>query len=76
MNCKYKFSRSHTHLFHFVKDAKKFTFNAHAVRVPSARQLVYADSRALSAGKPPECAPCDSGPGRAAANETQPHRSA
>src|ERR1700744_332300 len=41
VNCKKKFSRSHTHLFHFVKDAKKFTFNAEKIRVPSARQLVY-----------------------------------
>lgn len=46
VNCKYKFSRSHTHLFHFVKDAKKFTFNREAILIPSARQLVYADKRA------------------------------
>src|SRR5579862_2103595 len=47
VNCKAKFSRSHTHLFHFVKDPKNFTFNADSkdVRVPSARQLVYADTR-------------------------------
>jgi len=54
VNCKKKFSRSHTHLFHFVKDAKKFTFNAAAIRVPSARQLVYADSRAVEAGRLPD----------------------
>src|SRR5205085_2488450 len=41
VNCTKKFSRSHTHLFHFVKNAKEFTFNANAIRVPSARQLVY-----------------------------------
>jgi DNA modification methylase len=54
VNCKKKFSRSHTHLFHFVKDAKAFTFNADAVRVPSARQLVYADARANSNGRLPD----------------------
>ena len=27
VNCTRKFSRSHTHLFHFVKDPKHFTFN-------------------------------------------------
>lgn len=46
VNCKYKFSRSHTHLFHFVKDRKTFAFNREEILVPSARQLVYADKRA------------------------------
>jgi len=54
VNCTRKFSRSHTHLFHFVKDAQDFTFNAEAIRVPSARQLVYADSRANSKGRLPD----------------------
>jgi site-specific DNA-methyltransferase (adenine-specific) len=54
VNCKYKFSRSHTHLFHFVKDPKEFTFNTMAIRVPSARQMVYADSRAHSKGRLPD----------------------
>lgn len=54
VNCKYKFSRSHTHLFHFVKDAKDFTFNREEIRVPSARQLVYADARADSRGRLPD----------------------
>ncbi|MGH7178427.1 MAG: DNA-methyltransferase [Tepidisphaeraceae bacterium] len=54
VNCKHKFSRSHTHLFHFVKDPKAFTFNTDAIRVPSARQLVYADSRANSKGRLPD----------------------
>src|SRR5439155_24683572 len=54
LNCKKKFSRSQTHLFHFVKDARIFTFNADAIRVPSARQLVYADSRAHSKGRLPD----------------------
>ena len=54
VNCKHKFSRSHTHLFHFVKDPKNFTFNSDAIRVPSARQLVYADARADSKGRLPD----------------------
>ncbi len=54
VNCKHKFSRSHTHLFHFVKDPKCFTFNADVIRVPSARQLVYSDSRAHSKGRLPD----------------------
>jgi DNA modification methylase len=54
VNCKYKFSRSHTHIFHFVKDAKKFTFNGAAIAVPSARQTVYADSRANATGRLPD----------------------
>src|SRR3984957_1561785 len=51
VHCKSKFARSHTHLFHFVKDAKNFTFNRSAVRVLSARQLVYKDSRAAEHGR-------------------------
>ena len=54
VNCKYKFSRSHAHLFHFTKDPEKCTFNDMAIRVPSARQLVYADSRANSKGRLPD----------------------
>ncbi|MEM9587288.1 MAG: site-specific DNA-methyltransferase, partial [Planctomycetota bacterium] len=56
VNCRKGFSRSHTHLFHFVKDAGDFTFNAEnpAVRIPSARQLVYADARANSKGRLPD----------------------
>ncbi len=56
VNCVRAFSRSHTHLFHFVKDPKTFTFNAEnpAVRVLSARQLVYADARANSKGRLPD----------------------
>lgn len=52
--CQKKFSRSHTHLFHFVKDPKHFTFNGKEIRVPSARQLVYADVRAHPNGKMPD----------------------
>jgi site-specific DNA-methyltransferase (adenine-specific) len=54
VNCKQKFSRSHAHLFHFVKDAKQFKFNDKAIRVPSARQLVYADGRANPEGRLPD----------------------
>jgi site-specific DNA-methyltransferase (adenine-specific) len=56
VNCTKKFCRSHAHLFHFVKDRKRFTFNAMdpAVRVPSARQLVYADARGNPDGRLPD----------------------
>lgn len=56
VNCANGFSRSHTHLFHFVKDPKNFTFvrpNPN-VRVKSARQLVYADLRANPSGRLPD----------------------
>ncbi|UCC32008.1 MAG: site-specific DNA-methyltransferase [Phycisphaerales bacterium] len=54
VHCKHKFTRSHAHLFYFVKDAKKFTFNTDDIRVPSARQLVYADRRANPKGRVPD----------------------
>lgn len=54
VNCKSKFSRSHTHLFHFIKNPKEFTFNDGEIRVPSARQLVYADARADAKGRLPD----------------------
>ena len=56
VNCKQKFSRSHTHLLYMVKDPQDFTFNADdpAVRVPSARQLVYGDKRANPKGRLPD----------------------
>src|SRR5262249_48929897 len=46
VNCSKKFSRSHVHLFHFVKDPTNFTFRGDELenRLPSARQLVYADN--------------------------------
>ncbi|MGF1582809.1 MAG: DNA-methyltransferase [Gemmataceae bacterium] len=54
VNCSKKFSRSHTHLFHFVCDPKKHTFNSDAIRIPSARQLVYKDARANPKGRLPD----------------------
>jgi site-specific DNA-methyltransferase (adenine-specific) len=48
-----KFARSHAHIFYFVKDAKNYTFNEYAIRVPSDRQLLYADARANAEGKMP-----------------------
>ena len=56
VNCKRKFTRSHVHLFYFVKDAKAFTFRENELenRIPSARQLVYADTRANPDGRLPD----------------------
>lgn len=54
VHCTTKFTRSHAHLFHFVKDPKKFTFNSLDVRVPSARELVYGDKRAAPEGRMPD----------------------
>jgi len=54
VNCTNKFSRSHAHLFHMVKDPKQFTFNNEEIRVPSARQLVYGDKRANPKGRLPD----------------------
>lgn len=54
VNCKNKFSRSHAHLLHMVKDPEHFTFNAPDIRVPSARQLVYGDARANPTGRLPD----------------------
>jgi DNA modification methylase len=51
---KNKFARAHTHIFYFVNDEKNFTFNDHAVRIPSDRQLIYNDKRANPAGKIPD----------------------
>ena len=54
VNCRSKFSRSHAHLFHLVKDPDAFTFNSDAIRVPSARELVYGDKRANPRGRLPD----------------------
>ena len=49
-----KFAKSHTHILYFTKDPAEFTFNADAIRVASARQTIYADSRANPKGKLPD----------------------
>jgi site-specific DNA-methyltransferase (adenine-specific) len=54
VHCKRKFNRSHAHIFYYVADPRHFTFNADAVRIPSARQTTYADRRANPAGKMPD----------------------
>ena len=56
VNCTHKFTRSHAHLFYFVKDPKEFTFRSNELenRIPSARQLVYNDSRANPRGRLPD----------------------
>ncbi|HVJ66600.1 MAG TPA: site-specific DNA-methyltransferase, partial [Caulifigura sp.] len=56
VNCSMKFTRSHAHLFHFVKDPKNFIFRADELenRIPSARQLVYNDNRANPKGRLPD----------------------
>lgn len=56
VNCRNKFTRSHTHLFHFVKDREQFTFRSDDLdnRVPSARMLVYNDKRGNPDGRLPD----------------------
>jgi DNA modification methylase len=54
VQCQDKFSRSHTHLLYFVKDAKRYKFRDEAIRVPSARRLVYKDARSHPAGRVPD----------------------
>src|SRR4051794_7236191 len=54
VHCTRKFNRSHAHIFYYVNDERRFTFNADCVRVPSARQTTYADRRANPAGKVPD----------------------
>jgi len=51
---KKKFSRSHTHIFYLVKNAKKFTFHDDTLRIISDRQWVYKDKRANREGKTPD----------------------
>ena len=49
-----KFARAHAHIFYWTKDPKAFTFNDMEVRVPSARQTTYNDSRADPKGRVPD----------------------
>jgi site-specific DNA-methyltransferase (adenine-specific) len=48
------FTPSWTAIHYFTKHPKNFTFNADAIRVPSARQLRYNDKRANAKGKLPD----------------------
>lgn len=56
VNCARKFTRSHAHLFYFVKDPNNFTWRGDELenRIPSARQLVYGDRRANARGRLPD----------------------
>lgn len=49
---KRKFGRDHAHILYFVRDPKRFTFNADAVRIESERQRT-GDKRANPAGRVP-----------------------
>jgi len=49
--CQKKFGRCSRPIYYAVKDQRRFTFNADAVTIPSARQEKYADKRANPAGK-------------------------
>lgn len=48
------FTRSHCHMLYMTASDKNFTFNAAAIKVPSARHLVYGDKRAAAGGKLPD----------------------
>lgn len=48
------FTRATCDLYYYVKTKTQWTFNTPAVAVPSARQLVYKDKRAMAGGKPPD----------------------
>ncbi|MCK4343603.1 MAG: site-specific DNA-methyltransferase [Phycisphaerae bacterium] len=52
-NARAKFSRAHTHIFYFTKDARRFTFNDRQLRFPSARHTEYQDLRANPLGRLP-----------------------
>jgi site-specific DNA-methyltransferase (adenine-specific) len=54
VHCTKKFARSHAHMLYFVKGPKRFTFNDGEIRVPSARQLIYFDTRANPEGRLPD----------------------
>lgn len=54
VNNKRNFTPAHIHLMWFSKDHKRWTFNADAIRIPSARQTKYKDKRANPAGRLPD----------------------
>jgi len=49
-----KFTSSWIAIHYGLSNPKSYTWNADAVRVPSARQLKYKDKRAVSGGKLPD----------------------
>ena len=51
--CKSKFGRDHAHILYYTNHPKKFTFNGQDILVPSARQSVYNDRRAVAGGRVP-----------------------
>lgn len=51
VQCEGKFARLKRHLLYFTVSSRDFVFNSEAMRVPSARQTVYGDSRADPRGK-------------------------
>lgn len=51
VNCQNNFNRTSRHIFHCVKNPKRFVFNADAVSRPSDRQTKYGDPRANPNGK-------------------------
>lgn len=53
-NTRTMFARSHTHIFYFVKDRKRYTFNDRLLRFPSARHTEYQDLRASPLGRLPD----------------------
>lgn len=48
------FTTSKTHLLYYTKHRARYTFHDEAVRVPSARQVVYNDPRARPEGRLPD----------------------
>lgn len=50
----HKWTPSHTPILYYTKHPKRFTFNADAIRVPSARMEKYKDKRASPKGKVPD----------------------
>ncbi|HEX5270393.1 MAG TPA: site-specific DNA-methyltransferase, partial [Gemmataceae bacterium] len=48
-----KFGRDHQQVLYYAADRRRFTFNADAVRVLSARQTRYRDRRANAKGRVP-----------------------
>jgi DNA modification methylase len=51
-HCSKKFGRDHAHILYYVKNPKRFTFNADAVKIESERQRL-GDKRAAPGGRVP-----------------------